>query len=116
MPASLTSTVRAGRLLQLLGWISLALLLLVLGFFPPAPDLTWRASVRFTPFELLIGFLNYAVLCLVTGAAIRRYKPWAKVLGVGLSVISLPYFPFGTLLGVGTLAYLYRGWHELPEI
>jgi hypothetical protein len=107
-------TIQAGRLLQILGWISIALLLVIVFVFPARS--TGPTAERFTPFEMMIGFLNYSVLCLIAGGAIKRYRPWGKVLGVVLSVISLPYFPFGTLLGVWSLIYLHRGWADAPGI
>ena len=43
---------------------------------------------------LLLGALH-----LWLGAALRRYRPWARLLALGLAVINLVLFPFGTALG-----------------
>jgi hypothetical protein len=43
---------------------------------------------------LLLGLLH-----LWLGAALRRYRPWARLLALGLAVINLVLFPFGTALG-----------------
>jgi hypothetical protein len=43
--------------------------------------------------------LLWGLLHLWLGAALRRYKPWARMFGLGLAVINLVLFPFGTALG-----------------
>ena len=43
---------------------------------------------------LLCGFLHLWI-----GAVLRRYRPWARLLALGLAVINLVLFPFGTALG-----------------
>ena len=54
--------------------------------------------------SLLLGSLH-----LWLGAALRRYRPWARVLALGLAVINLVLFPFGTALGA------YACWVLLTE-
>jgi hypothetical protein len=43
--------------------------------------------------------LLWGVLHVWLGAALRRYRPWARLIGLGLAVINLVLFPFGTALG-----------------
>jgi hypothetical protein len=43
---------------------------------------------------LLFGFLHLWI-----GAVLRRYRSWARLLALGLAVINLVLFPFGTALG-----------------
>lgn len=43
--------------------------------------------------------LLFGVLHLWLGAQLRRYRPWARLLALGLAVINLVLFPFGTALG-----------------
>jgi len=43
---------------------------------------------------LLFGLLHVWI-----GAAMRRYRAWARLLALGLAVINLVLFPFGTALG-----------------
>lgn len=43
---------------------------------------------------LLLGGLH-----LWLGAALRRYRPWARLFALALAVINLVLFPFGTALG-----------------
>lgn len=47
---------------------------------------------------LLLGVLH-----LWLGAALRRYRSWARLLALGLAVINLVLFPFGTALGAYAL-------------
>jgi len=47
--------------------------------------------------------LLWGVLHLWLGAALRRYRPWARLLSLGLAVINLVLFPFGTALGAYAL-------------
>jgi hypothetical protein len=43
--------------------------------------------------------LLWGVLHVWLGAALRRYKPWARLIALGLAVINVVLFPFGTALG-----------------
>jgi hypothetical protein len=43
--------------------------------------------------------LLWGVLHLWLGAALRRYRSWARLIGLGLAFINLVLFPFGTALG-----------------
>lgn len=47
--------------------------------------------------------LVLGVLHLWLGAALRRYRSWARLLALGLAVINLVLFPFGTALGAYAL-------------
>jgi hypothetical protein len=47
---------------------------------------------------LAVIALLWGVLHLWLGAALRRYQPWARLLSLGLAVINLVLFPFGTAL------------------
>jgi hypothetical protein len=66
------------------------------------PDLA--ASVTaFTLGALAILALIWGVLHLWLGMALRRYRPWARLLALGFAVINLVLFPFGTALGIYAL-------------
>jgi hypothetical protein len=111
MSASLTSTVKAGRLIRLMGWINLVF---VIGI--GAAIAFWAfATNQPTSLFAWVGFLclvALSVLYLLVGAGIKNYKHWAKVLGALLSLLSILNFPIGTLLGILTLYYLVKGWNE----
>jgi hypothetical protein len=53
--------------------------------------------------------LIFGALHLWIGAMLRRYRSWARVLALGLAVINLVLFPFGTALGA------YACWVLLTE-
>jgi hypothetical protein len=58
---------------------------------------------------LAVLALLWGVLHLWLGAALRRYRPWARLLGLGLALINFVLFPFGTALGA------YACWVLLTE-
>jgi hypothetical protein len=53
----------------------------------------------FTFGVLAVLALLWGVLHLWLGAALRRYRHWARLAGLGLAVINVVLFPFGTALG-----------------
>jgi hypothetical protein len=48
-------------------------------------------------FALIVGIL--ALPCLIAGVGLLKLRPWAQTLGIVVSVLNLPNFPFGTALG-----------------
>ena len=57
----------------------------------------------FTLGALAVLALLWGVLHLWLGMALRRYRPWARLLALGFAVINLVLFPFGTALGAYAL-------------
>jgi len=114
MSPDLTPTVRAGRLLRMLGWITLGIGVLIVFALPSDDPL--RADLHASSARLLLVFGAYGGTCLVVGGALKREAPWARLAGAGVAIVSLPYFPFGTLLGVAVLIYILRGWRDAAEI
>lgn len=53
-------------------------------------------------------YLGLGVLQLLTGLAIRRFKPWARIVGIVFSAIGLLGFPLGTIIS-GYFLYLLAG-------
>jgi len=53
-------------------------------------------------FAFAIGALLWGVVHVVTGNALRRHRPWARLVGMGLAVLNLFVLPFGTALAVYT--------------
>lgn len=53
----------------------------------------------FTFGVLAVLALMWGVLHLWLGASLRRYKQWARLAALGLAVINVVLFPFGTALG-----------------
>jgi hypothetical protein len=58
---------------------------------------------------LAVLALLWGVLHVWLGAALRRYRPWARLIALGLALINLVLFPFGTALGA------YACWVLLQE-
>src|SRR5258706_13008313 len=48
----------------------------------------------------LVAFLGiFSLPSLITGYGLLNYKPWARIVGIVLSAISLIFIPFGTIVG-----------------
>lgn len=111
MRESFSSTVKAGRLIRMFGWVNLLFTVAIgawVGTYAmmesgPAPEWDWTV---FAPAVLV------SLVFLLVGTGIKNYKTWAKIVGAILAVICLLYVPIGTLIGVFTLVYLARGWKE----
>lgn len=65
----------------------------------PIIGLTGTAIVAFLVIWSLPG--------LVVGFGLYRFRPWARVAGIVVSIVALLAFPFGTLLGVYGLWVLF---------
>jgi hypothetical protein len=50
----------------------------------------------------------WAVPGLVVGIGLLTRRPWARILGIVISVLSLMHFPFGTALGIYGLWVLFH--------
>lgn len=57
---------------------------------------------------LAVAFAILAAPAVVTGLALYRHRPWARLPGLILGCLVLPAIPFGTLLGIYTLWALTR--------
>ena len=52
----------------------------------------------------LAGFLGlFSLPSLITGYGLLNFKPWARIVGIVLSAISLINIPIGTIIGVYAL-------------
>ena len=49
---------------------------------------------------LIAFFLALSLPGLVTGFGLLSFKPWARILGIVLSILNILNVPFGTLLGI----------------
>ena len=74
----------------------------------------------FTFGVLAVLALLWGILHLWLGAHLRRYRHWARLAGLGLAVINLVLFPFGTALGAYACWVLLteegRQLFEIPEL
>jgi len=68
---------------------------------------------RAMPFVGLIGTSIVTLLVgtslpgIFTGIGLLRFRPWARIVGIVLSVLSLMMIPFGTIVGVYGLWVLF---------
>jgi hypothetical protein len=113
--APLSYTVRAGRLLRLLGWITLALAV-ILGAAIAIPILAKGGPFPQDAPLALAGAVAVVVIYLVVGSGLKKYNQWAKVVGIIVSLLSMANVPIGTIIGALVLYYLIRGWREQPNV
>ena len=106
-----------------LGWGALFALVGIAGFAlmagalaiarshgPVAAPSDLAAGVTAFTFGLLaVLALLWGVVHLWLGASLRRYRPWARLAALGLAVINVVLFPFGTALGA------YACWVLMTE-
>jgi hypothetical protein len=93
-----------GVIFALVGLAGLALaggaLAIARGGGPVGVTSEFAASVTALTLGLIaILALLFGALHLWIGTVLRRYRPWARLLALGLAVINLVLFPFGTALG-----------------
>jgi hypothetical protein len=67
---------------------------------PVRPSSDLAAGVTAFTFGVLAALaFMWGVLHMWLGASLRRYKQWARLAALGLAVINVVLFPFGTALG-----------------
>jgi hypothetical protein len=103
-----------GAIFALVGLAGLALaggaLAIARGGGPVAVSSEFAAGLTALTLGLIATLaLIFGALHLWIGAMLRRYRPWARLLALGLAVINLVLFPFGTALGA------YACWVLLTE-
>ena len=113
MSDELTNSHKAGRLLKLIGWLSMIAIVGISSsiIIPIAHSGEAIEDLGY----ILLGIVlaaSMSVLCLITGNALKRDKKWAKVTGAVIASLILLSFPIGTLIGVFALFYLYMDWNE----
>jgi hypothetical protein len=70
----------------------------------------WPRSLTAVTLALLSALaLLWAALHLWIGRALGTYRPWARLLALGLAVVNMVLLPFGTALGA------YACWVLLKE-
>jgi hypothetical protein len=85
--------------------LALLLLVFVVKFAAPGTEListSWLVAgiLVFVVLLLIVGLLP-----LLAGDAFRKRRPWAKPLGLSLSVVSLINIPVGTALGIYSIKF-----------
>ena len=92
--------------LKVLGWLYVAhaplvmLIAAVIGtIMGVAGAASAAAALGFIGFAVALLLACIALPALVCGWGLLTYRPWARTLGIVLSVLQLPSFPTGTALG-----------------
>lgn len=116
----ITFTRKAGRFFMLLGWLSLAVTVLV--SVATILPMTGDVAERISPEEITILVTITGVLLLLStlylwvGSALKSHRRWARSAGAVLALVSLAHLPIGTLIALVVLYYLHKGWYEAPPL
>ncbi len=115
MSESLSSTVKAGRLIRMFGWVNL-IFTIGIGAAVVIYSVGQNQSILEWDWIVFAPAILVSLVYLLVGAGVKNYKTWAKILGAVLAAVCLLYVPIGTLIGISILVYLARGWKEpTPE-
>jgi hypothetical protein len=63
--------------------------------------------IGLTGFALVMFAVIVSLPAVIIGYGLLRFRSWARIAGIVLSIVSLIVFPFGTLLGVYGLWVLF---------
>ncbi len=72
------------------------------------PDATFALPIiGLTGTALVVFSVLMSMPAVIIGYGLYRFRPWARIAGIVLAIVSLTMFPFGTLLGVYGLWVLF---------
>ena len=63
--------------------------------------------IGITGMTLVVLMLACSLPAVVVGIGLYRFRPWARVVGIVLSIFDLIWIPFGTIVGVYGLWVLF---------
>ena len=63
--------------------------------------------IGLTGIALVLFIVTMSVPSIIIGYGLYRLRPWSRIAGIVLSIVSLISFPFGTILGVYGLWVLF---------
>jgi len=111
--SQLTNLQKAGRLIRLLGWLSLIAVIGIVAAIA-IPQVAAGKGVENIIIIILLSLLLLAIpiIHLYVGSSIKQNKTWAKIIGVIIGILNLLNFPIGTFIGIFILLYLHKGWNE----
>lgn len=61
---------------------------------------------------IMTVLLALSIPAIIVGAGLLKFRPWARIFGIILSILLLIHFPLGTLVGVYGLWVLLTGETE----
>jgi len=113
MKLEMTPYVRAGRVIRLMGWLSLVA---VLGIFVSIiiPEVVQHKTPPVAIFIVLI-VLIIPIFQLILAKAVMEHRKWARTAGIIYGIICLFGFPVGTLIGAFILGGLGKGWDDTAD-
>ncbi|HXH07023.1 MAG TPA: hypothetical protein VNI83_10580 [Vicinamibacterales bacterium] len=89
-----------GGLTALLGLLTFLAMGTVAGLAGLTHDAASFAIIGITGTALGVFFLLLGLPAVAVGWGLLKLRPWARVLGIVVSILSLLYFPLGTAIGV----------------
>jgi len=96
--------------LGFLGGFLLFILYIGAGFFAGSttsePEFVLAAGIMGT--ILLTLLLITSLPAVIAGIGMLKRKSWARILGIIVAILSLPAFPFGTIMGIYALWVLFK--------
>src|SRR4051812_35534810 len=74
------------------------------------PDASFAVPIIGLTGMALVGFLTVTSLpSLIVGIGLLKFRPWARIAGIVLSIVVLVMVPFGTIIGAYGLWVLFSG-------
>jgi hypothetical protein len=67
---------------------------------PPEDAAVALPIIGFAGTALVLFLLALSLPGFITGIGLLKFQPWARIVGIVLSVINLINIPFGTILGI----------------
>ena len=86
--------------ITIVGWLHIALNLTSIGF----AFFFWAYfGATFIPLAIVI----FSIPGVIAGVGLIKYRPWARILGIVMSILNLFTFPHGTVIGVYSMIVLF---------
>jgi hypothetical protein len=104
---------KAGKLIKLMGWLCCAFAFIITIFVLAPLSVHEGEVIKVVYFPVMI--LAMGIAFLFVGKAVLDHKNWGRIGGIILGVLSLLYFPIGTILGAIVLWYLSKPWDEQAQ-
>jgi len=64
-------------------------------------------GAKFDATYLPLAIVIFSIPGVIAGVGLIKYKPWARILGIVMSIFNLFTFPHGTIIGVYSIIVLF---------
>ena len=81
-------------------WLHITLNLTIIGF---AIFFCAKLDATYLPFAIVI----FSIPGVIAGVGLIKCRPWARILGIVMSILNLFTFPHGTVIGVYSIIVLF---------